>query len=323
MRWAVVLVGVTLAIYLPIAWAPFVYEDRNWTQSISYDDSHGISQWPNRALTHWSYQLQAESQPLDPRRFHLVNVLLHLLTGGAVFALGRALSLPVASAGLASAIFLWHPLNVAAVSYVSARSDLLMTLCIVLAVALPLMQRWWAVVFVVPACLLAGMSKELGALSFLLVLWTWNRSWLRTLMFVAPVVALFVTWVEYGVWWPEWRTVAELASAQVMSLWRLLVLMVVPVGMSIDPDPWFWLWPHRMVGACALGIIAWIVWSEGTLLRRWALGWVAIVLLPRLVMPTYEPMHDQHAYLAMVAFAIVAGHFVKEQVWVCATSSPA
>ena len=323
MRWAVVLVAVTVLVYSPMDNAPFVYEDFNWVDTVSADNSYGLTgQWPSRNWTQWSYQAQADYGRANPRPYHLMNVVLHLVTGGWVYLLGRRFGLPVPSAAFASAIFLWHPLNVAAVAYVSARSDLWMTLSAVIAVTLTLLRRWWLLPLVAAACLLSGASKELGALSAVLVVWTWRPV---ALLWLAPsgLMALaIIRWGEYGVRWPAWETWIELASANVMGIWRVLWLMVVPVGMSIDPDPYSWPMPHRMVALAVLvACIAW-VWRRGVVLERWALGWLAVALLPRVLMPTFEPIHDQHAYLAMVPVALLAGCFVKESLWELGTSSP-
>lgn len=317
MRWAAVIALVTIGIYVPMARAPFVYEDRNWVGTMSGAQVFGVNdQWPGRYLTQWSYREQAIGGEAGARRYHLANVAWHLITGLFVWALGRQLGLSQRASVMAAAVFLWHPLNVAAVAYVSARSDLLMTLCAVLAVGLPVRRRWWAVLFVVPACVLSGAAKELGAVSVLLVLWTWHRRWWWWAVASAPLVGLIVTWKEYGVVWPAWAIWMDVASANVMSLWRVLGLMVVPVGMNLDPDPWFWAMPHRLVGVVALvGCAVW-AWRSGVT-ARWALGWMAVVCVPRLVMPTYEPIHDQHAYLAMVAFALSVGAWwTKEELCV-------
>ena len=314
MRWAAVSVVVTLLICSPLVRAPFVYEDANWLGTLTADQGVAVFQWPNRALTQLTYRLQAVHGQAAPRSYHLLNIGLHLLTGWAVYALGRQLALTPRSAWLGATIFLWHPLNVAAVAYVSARSDVLMTLCAVLAVALALSRRWWTWPLVLVACALSGAAKELGALSGLLVLWTWRPRWLLAGLAVWPLV-LLVHWPEYGVYWPRLQTGWELASANVMSVWRIIGLMVVPVGLNMDPDPWFWWMPERVLGLVALlGAAGW-AWSKGSPLVHWALGWLVLTLAIRIVMPTGEAIHDQHAYVAMVGTSLLMGAWIGEQSW--------
>lgn len=311
MRWAVLLVVVTLMIYRPVVHAPFVYEDHNWSDTFKRYDVFSVSQWPGRYLTQWSYQAQADGFAVQPRPLHVMNVVIHLVTGGFVFVLARSIRVSATASVLASAIFLWHPLNVAAVAYISARSDLLMTLCTVLAVCAALTRTWWAMPFVIAAVLLAGAAKELGAIALFLVLWTWRAQVAIGAAALIPAVALSLTWKEWGVWWPHFTDWVFLVLANVMSLWRILWLMVVPIGLSIDPDPWFWMPPERVVGLMALMWLAVVVWKQADGLTRWGLGWMALVLLPRLVMPTFEPIHDQHAYVAMVAVSVLAGRAIE------------
>lgn len=309
MRWAValLLIGVTLGVYRPIMKAPFVYEDRNWLTTMDAVQDFGVVRWPSRWLTQVSYRWQAEDGVVQPRPLHLANVALHVVIGLGVFLLARRLAIPLEGALVATAIFLWHPLNVAAVSYVSARSELLMTLWTLVAVLGALSRRWWMAPVVIAACVLSGFAKELGALAIVLVIWTWDRRVLALGLPTFVVGALSITWVSYGVRWPSLETWWELASANVMSLWRILGLFVIPVGLNLDPDPWGWPMAVRGVGLGALLVAAWWVWRREQPIERWALGWVAIVLLPRVVMPTYEPIHDHHAYLAVVACSVWAG----------------
>ena len=313
MRPALAVVGITLAIYVMTADAPFVYENRNWVNVVGPEHdfawepfSHG-SQWPNRWLTHWTYQFQAVDGTAEPRRYHLVNVLLHLLCGGLVGLLAWRQNVPKLGAWIAAAVFLWHPLNTQAVAYVSARSDLLMTLCTVIAVIAVLMMRWWALPFVLAGCVFAGTSKELGALSVLMVLLArWPRVVLQ-LVPLALLIALNVAWAEYGVRWPQFETWWELASANAVGLWRVIGLVLVPVGLSIDPDPWSTPMVLRMVALWAIPFAAVWIYRTRTPLEQWAALSVAVALLPRVVMPTLEPIHDQHAYLAMVPISQVIG----------------
>lgn len=307
MRW--IAVGlVTMAIYVPLWNAPFVYEDRNWIGAVNATDTFDPFRWPNRVVTQQTYQWQAVNGNASPRPLHLMNVLLHLLCGGLVYGLAMRVGLSRDAAWMSAVIFLWHPLNVAAVAYVSGRSDVLMTLFSVSAVWLALRKTWWSAVASVGACLLAGGSKELGALSFALVLWTWKPQWVSVLLWAVPPIAiLLVGWEAYGVFWPSWSTGMELAGGQVLSLWRVLGLMVVPVGFSIDPDPWSYGVIERVIGAGALVWALWWVWAKTTAMPRWACGWIVLVLLPRVVLPTYEGIHDAHAYSAMVGFSVLAG----------------
>lgn len=64
----------------------------------------------------------------DPRGYHLTNLLLHLLAGLAVYALGKRISSSPRIGFLAALIFLIHPAQAEAVNGISFREDLLCAL---------------------------------------------------------------------------------------------------------------------------------------------------------------------------------------------------
>lgn len=314
MRLALGIVLVTLAVYAPIRSAPLVYEDRNWIGAVGPESTHGWKTWPervpwpNRWVTHTSYQMQSV-QGLNVRALHLWNVWLHLACGVCVWLLARSWRLSSAACLWAMAIFLWHPLNTAAVSYLSARSDVLMTLFTLLAVVCARFWGWAALPVVVGGCLLAGGSKELGVVSVVLVLasigaWRWVP---QALLVVSPLALWYV------MRWPDMTTWVDLASAQVISLWRVVGLVIVPVGLSIDPDPWMVPFIVRVAACCALACAGVWVWRRSAL-ERWAGAWIVLVVVPRVIVPTFEPIHDQHAYLAMAAGSVWLGSILPE-VW--------
>lgn len=312
MRLAALILVVTGCVYLPIADAPLVYEDRNWIAAATPGSDHGWKSWPervpwpNRWLTHASYQAQSVHGVNVPA-LHLWNVMLHVACGVCVWLLARSWRLSPSACLLAMAVFLWHPLNTAAASYISARSDLLMTLFTLLAVVCARFWGWKALPVIVGGCLLAGSSKEMGALSIVIVLisvgaWRW-----------APQAAVLVA--PLGLWyvmrWPEPSAWLDLASAQLIALWRVVGLFVVPVGMSIDPDPWMVPMGGRIVAGFALAASAVWIARRREPLMTWAALVAAVVLLPRVVVPTFEPIHDQHAYLAMAAASVWFGSMTE------------
>jgi hypothetical protein len=312
MRLALGILAITFVIYLPISGAPLVYEDHNWIAAAAPGSDHGWKSWPervpwpNRWATHASYQMQSVSG-VNVAALHLWNLWLHLACGVCVWLLARSWRLSPVACLLAMAIFLWHPLNTAAASYISARSDLLLTLFTLLAVVSARFWGWKALPVVIGGCLLAGSSKEMGALSIVVVLvsvgaWRW-----------APQAALLVA--PLGLWyvmrWPEPSAWIDAVSAQVVSVWRIVGLIVVPVGMSIDPDPWMVPMSGRLIAAFALAASAVWVWRRANPLLTWAALVGGVMLLPRVLIPTYEPIHDQHAYLAMAAVSVWLGSMTE------------
>jgi len=133
-------------------------------------DWHGIlfesGYRPLRTLT---YALNYWWGGEKPFGYHFVNVLLHLLNVVLVLALLRDLFGKLGAASLAGAlIFAVHPVQTAAVAYVSGRKDLLATSFILLSILCFLQYRrgrergWLWAVLSGSAFFLAVMSKEVA-----------------------------------------------------------------------------------------------------------------------------------------------------------------
>jgi tetratricopeptide (TPR) repeat protein len=145
-RLALALLAVaTAAVYLPALGAPFVLDDFP-----SIVDNALIHRWrgfaalhafaPMRWITYLTFVLDQRLGGLDPRGYHAVNILIHILAALAVYGLARALlrtprlegavtpeartTLPL----LAAALFALHPLHTEAVTYVVQRLTSLVAL---------------------------------------------------------------------------------------------------------------------------------------------------------------------------------------------------
>ena len=179
-------------------------------------------------LTWLSYGVDWTLWGLDPRGYHLTNVLLHALGAGCVFLLGRRLLMlarPDAGvavelgAAVAALVFALHPLRVEPVAWVTARRDvlssaffLLTLLAYVRAVAGPagtsaaaraeaVPGRRWGLVVAVVLYAAALLSKSITmTLPAVLVILDWyplrrladRRVWLEKLPFAVLALAAAV-----------------------------------------------------------------------------------------------------------------------------------
>ena len=91
--------------------------EQQWSRLLSFH-----SYRPLRTLT---YALNHAAGGLDPWGYHLVNVLLHALAAVLVYGLFDRLLQRRLAAWLGAALFACHPVQTAAVAYVSGRKDLL------------------------------------------------------------------------------------------------------------------------------------------------------------------------------------------------------
>lgn len=301
----------TALLYAPLRSAPFVYEDENWRTSTA------PIAWrvPGRPLSTWSLRQTAD----DPGTAHLVNLGLHLTTGVLVALVGSALAGPLAGA-IAAGLVLLHPLNSEAVSYVSARTDLLMTVGVLLAVWGAL--RSWPVMAL--GLIIAALSKESGLVALpiaLAVLWLWRSAyastrWLLRVSSVAVVLLAALTMPTWGPWLSlnpatggSMLPLSDFLARQSTALMGLLSRVVWPVNFTIDHD---WLAVSALWQGLAVGSLCVLLGLTALGLRHrwtWTLGlaWMGLSVAPRFVARTSELLNEHQFYLAMSGLAIGLG----------------
>jgi Flp pilus assembly protein TadD len=295
----------------------------------------------------------SDLSPLDPLPFHAVNLAIHLLNGWLLYSVvsmllarrrpdGVGLASIPAVAAITAAIWLVHPLQSQAVSYVYQRIELLaasaaLATCaaFVKAAASPCPLPWVAAA--VLACGLGMACKEWVVVVPPLILLldraflaeSWREVFARRGRWH---LALFATWPI--VWavvffqrarYPEvgfspWQSLVYAANQPVVILWYLSRL-VIPAGLSIDHgavlrkdllgrDVWLLL--------PAIGTLALAGWALVALPRRTAVAFAILAFLFLLaptssILPVQDVCVEHRMYLAAAipitaAIVAVAGH---------------
>lgn len=285
-----------------------------------------------RPLTKLTLALNVSWHGLRPVGFHLVNVAIHLCSGVLLYRIAGSIqgwrSSGFSPAWLATAIFLLHPAQTDAVTYLSGRSTSLMTAWILLALWLALgarlgsrraLARRCAALF---AFLAAVLSKE-TALVYPLLYLTWlvvieDRPWRQALADAAPYAALSVV-VFLGLFvHPRYHTLIvdaasrlpwkDAALSHVAAVVALLGVLVFPWRVNID---------HALPTAHSLGdvwpqlctlvaVILFVAWSARR--SRVVLGgalWGFAALLPTQSLLVREDLiADRMLYLPMAGFSL-------------------
>jgi hypothetical protein len=143
----------------------------------------------------------------------------------------------------------------------------------------------------------------------LALLWIWQtgRAMPSRRVIFTSVTVLLVLVLGIALEFPGILAGPDEASVHATMLWRLLALVVWPVGLTIDHD---WLWVTSKLAA--FGAMAWFgvvyrAWLRPTLLS-FALVWPLVALLPRLFAHEAEPLHEHHLYGPMIGLSLgVAG----------------
>lgn len=317
---------VTATIYAPSRSIGWVYEDVNWSRTLSTQSGWPVLVAPSRALMIATLAWTGD----DVAHAHLVNVALHLLVGLCVYALGRRLLTGTIAPLVASMVYLLHPLSSQAVLYLSGRGDLLVTLFVSSAVVLaihPSVSLWrWALVGC--AVIAAGASKEIGLIGIPLLLLTlliWRPRTPQTTVTCAAVLVGVVgiatsRWPVFrGIWNFQWQDFVasgggtslpwtQFVLLQNAAIWDLLTLFVRMRGFTIDHDPLAFSIVWQMTTAALTGVSVLTIgltWRRHPLVA-WTLAWVGVALAPRFLFPTEEFVAEHHLILAMVGLSLGA-----------------
>ena len=144
---SLLLILATLALYNPVAHAPFLNldDDIYITQNPEVRSGlnwHSISwAFTTTTATNWhpltwlSHELDCQLFGLNPAGPHLVNVLLHAINAAILFLLLAAATGMLWRSLMVAALFALHPINVESVAWIAERKNVLSMLFFLLALA--------------------------------------------------------------------------------------------------------------------------------------------------------------------------------------------
>ncbi|MCC6681557.1 MAG: tetratricopeptide repeat protein [Phycisphaeraceae bacterium] len=231
---ALVLVVVATGLYLNTLPGPFIFDDEpNISADKSLRDLPQVTQQTMldmvrlhpgtlRPLTRWTLAVNCAIDGLEPRGYHLFNLLVHAAAGLALFGVvRRTLLLPRWAPHLAAHAHWWafavallwvaHPLNTQAVTYIIQRGESLMAAFFLASMYAAIRQwqsptstgRWLWAIACVAAALLATWSKEVAiVLPGVLLAYDWVmlrpgslKAWLRRRGALTAALCLVSAWL--------------------------------------------------------------------------------------------------------------------------------
>lgn len=293
-----------------------------------------------RAVTSLSLLADRQMAGLDPRVFHAVNILLHLLNGWLVWRiLGRLLArledhVRPEAALFGAGLFLLHPLQTESVAYISSRSELLCAFFSYAALlaflnAPPERCTWPRAAGITALVALAVLSKEPAvAVPAALLLFDMLseggislRPALRRWKLYVPMMAgaallgvkLFLTLSREGTAGATAKHApADYLLTQFKVIWLYFRLIVLPLGQNLDHaypvvkapgDGGSWL---GLVALAALLAGAWRLRRRFPLLL-WGLLFLLVLLAPTSSMvPIDDAMAERRLYLGFPGVAMIA-----------------
>jgi tetratricopeptide (TPR) repeat protein len=361
--WALALAATLIVLATTIAYSnslycPFIFDDDN-------DIVHNASirhLWPLRDIFVASYDGQSvlRSRPVvnfslalnhaigrtEPLAYHVTNLLVHVLAGLALFGIvrrtlllpsmgGRFAAAATALALAAALVWILHPLQTGAVTYVTQRYESMMGLFYLLALYAAIRcgtsayPRGWAVTAVAASLLALGCKEVAVSIPIVILLYdrafmagsfreAWRRRWGMYLGLAASWAPFAVlqasspgrnTWAGYSlpVTWIEY------AQSQFGVILHYLRLSVWPCPLVLDYG-----WPVArtardivpgaivICGLAAATVYALIRWPKWGFLG----AWFFLILAPTSsVLPIRDLAFEHRMYLplAAVTVAVVVG----------------
>lgn len=343
-RWPVMLVLAAVAVlaYWPALQAGWIWDDDSYvTANMVIQSPDGIWRaWiPGETPQYYplvfvSFWLQHAAHGLQPMWFHLVNVLLHVVSALLLWRLLERLE--VRGAVLAAAIFALHPVQVESVAWVTERKNVL-SMCFALLSVLAWLRwsqptelrrgsGWWlsASFGLFLAAMLSKTTAAAVPVALLAIEW-WKGPRLRAA--VLAVAPFLVTGVSLGLFTARMeiekvgavgeefeRTAVERLAQASQAAWFYPYTWVWPADLmfvyprfSQGPDGWIpWL---AFAGALACGVVAVLLARRGARGPAALLAVYAAGIFPALgflnVYPLrYAPVADHFGYVAGVAVCV-------------------
>jgi protein O-mannosyl-transferase len=349
--WALVVLGsfaAVYAVYAPALHGPFTFDD----YYLPFFQERSASDVPImgvRPLLHLTFWLNRRISDLQPYSYHLFNVILHWVNGLLVALIAaRLLSWAgllqarerLVGAGFAAAVFLLHPLQTEAVSYVAGRSETLSVLFAFAAFAWFLYRRrdgigWWDAAAVVVLFAAAVMTKE-HTMALLGVLVLTDLYWRRgsaveqvksNWRLYVPIAAagtvglMFVLRVlgaseSAGFGYKEF-TWQQYLYTQFRVIWEYLRLFLLPTGQNFD-------YQYRISAsllepgtvAALMGLLA-VTCAAFFYRRKYRLssyGWFLFLILlspTSSFVPIADAMAERRMYLPMIGLLLIVADLMS------------
>jgi tetratricopeptide (TPR) repeat protein len=340
--------------YIAILKAPFVFDDLSGVFLYPNAAEIPFSRWfgVTRPLTNLTFWLNFKVGGIDPTLYHWVNLLLHFASGVLVALIVRKLLEASGTLGVtrdllaafSGFIFLLHPLQTEAVSYVSSRSETLAVFLLWAAFAHFLYRKrqaasWYDAVVILVVFGLACLSKEYSVVFPALLLladYYWNpgfsfkgirKNWrVYGLIAAAAVPAGLLILrvlrqagtVGFGL---KGLSMGDYFLTECRVIWVYLFKFILPINQTIDYD--FGV-SHSLADPVVLaglsGLIA--VTVAAVLYRKEyplaSFGWIAFLILlapTSSLLPIQDVIAERRVYLPSLALLLMAVEFLRRLNW--------
>ncbi len=345
---------IVFQVYAPAIRAPFFFDDYALPFTLQTYRVRPLIEWLSgvRPVLMFTYWVNYQQSGIEPRTYHILNIWLHFFNTALVFLIVRKIGswvepdlwkqnvLSLFAAGL----FLTHPVQTEAVSYITGRSDVLSSL-LMLAAILVFAYRWpdrvstRALVFILLLLGLACGAKEYAAvLPAVLLLtdcfWTEGSFWAairKNRVMYSAIGLLGAAGLAYA-----WRIIATAPTAgfsiksftwyqyfftECRAVWVYLRLFVFPFGQNVDydfPISKTILEHGAWLGLLGLILAAGICWRYRARYPLASYGFFLFLVLlapTSSVIPIMDPIFERRMYLPMIGLLLMVFDLLRRLSW--------
>ena len=335
-----------IAIYGNVLDGDFIWDDESFVVNNEYIRSFkwlpqyfkdhralavgGISKDSYRPFVPLSYAIDYKIWGLDPFGYHLTNILFHIFNAFFVFWMAILISKRYLFALFCSLIFLVHPVQTEAVSWIAGRGNVLFLFFYLLSFVLyikykdhnrPIYYIGSIVIFAISL-----LCREMAAsLSFILILYSVlfvrNRGIVWIVLeslpyFIITIIFVFIRFyaigsVSQGQWWTGEFITTFLTM--ITGLLYYLGVLILPVGLCVDhlcfPVVVSFLDIKVIVGLSSILLLLWgtiIFFKKKHFIISFGILWFFITLGPVLnIIPMKILVADRFLYLPMIGYCLV------------------
>ena len=341
------LVVIAVVIYLPSLNAPFIFDDNHMIVNNAfiknakyfglffkgYVTSYPIPKGMCRPLLMLTFAFNYATSKLNPIGYHIINLLFHFLNAVLLYTLLKTLKkdAPFGLILIITLLFVVHPINTEAVTYISSRSDLMATFFILSGFILYLRERYMLTLLMYVFALLTketGLCLGLIVIGYDVIYWLngklrWQEHFRKYKKFYISLMAitLFYLMYKHTVFFPEIaRPVRSFYSNfLIQSITTLLYfkLFLLPLSLNIThyiPAVNSLLHPLALISVVTiiLLIVLAFVSIRKVPLASIGLTWLLIGLLPKFYARLNFVAMEHHFYLASIGVYIIAVALLKE-----------
>jgi tetratricopeptide (TPR) repeat protein len=341
-------------VYGPAVRAPFFFDDFSLPFTLQTYRIQPLSEWLAgvRPVLMFTYWINYQQSGLDPRTYHVLNIWLHFFNTALIFLIVRRIGSWVEQDAwkrnilslFAAGLFLLHPVQTEAVSYITGRSDVLSSL-LMLAALLVFVYRSpgrisssWMLMILMLIGLACGAKEYAVVLPAVLLLtdcfWTSESVWSAIRKNGALYSAIGILGVAGLVY--VWRIIAASPSAgfslksftwyqyfftESRAVWVYLRLFLFPFGQNVDYD--FQISKTPLQHGAWLGMLGLIaaIGMSWRYRRRYPLACYGFFLFLLLLAPTSsfvpiaDAMVERRLYLPMLGLLLIVFDLLRRLSW--------